>query len=456
MERGSKFQFKRKIYKDLLTWKQYYSHDYGLLIEGARRVGKSTIVEQFAKNEYRSYIIVDFDKVGNPVKEIFQDGFDDLDTLFNRLSVYYNTPLYPRNSLIVFDEVQKFPRIHEGMKYLIEDGRYDFVETGSLITLKLLGKRFTNPSEVMNIRMNPMDFEEFLWANGDLVTYPFLRDRLEKRIPLTYPVHRKILATFRTYMCVGGMPEAVNQYLNDKVNFTKVDTAKRSINKLYEDDLRKYDRDYRTFTSAAYSHIPAYLSNKNKTFRYNQIKNGAEYISLINTIEGIEKSLVGNICRNISNPEIALGLSVIPEQIKIYSSDTGLLVTQALDSEGQTSDDIYKSLIFDRLSTNNGMFFENAVAQALTSSGHKLYYHTFKKSRDDVKKQYKIDFVIIKNGEICPIEVKSSSYSRHTSLDLFSQKYKGRGIGEKYIIYSKDFKKEGDTLYLPIYMAGLI
>ena len=273
--------FKGKIYEELLNWKKESNGKSALLIEGARRVGKSTIVEYFAKNEYKSYILVDFDKEGDSIKDLFKDGFRDLDSLFKSLSIYYGVNLYKRNSLIIFDEIQKFPRIHEGMKYLVEDGRYDFIATGSLITLKLLTNDITIPSEVENIKMYPHDFEEFLWAIGDEVTPNYIKESFLKSKSLGDILHRKIINLYRIYMCVGGMPQAIEQYNLDRVNLSKVDKVKRRIINLYKDDLRKYDNKYNTFANNIFSFIPSFLSRKNKSFVFSKVKKVVDILILL-------------------------------------------------------------------------------------------------------------------------------------------------------------------------------
>ncbi len=448
--------FKRKIYQQLLDWKHQYQGKRALLIEGARRVGKSTILRQFAKNEYKSFIMIDFDEEGDEIKELFNNGFRNLDIFFQRLSVFYQIPLYERQTLIIFDEIQKFPRAHEAMKYLVKDGRYDFIETGSLITLKLMSSNITIPSEVKNISMYPMDFEEFLWAIGDNLTFAFLREHFVKKMPLGNSMHKKMMELFRTYLCVGGMPQAIEQYVKDKTNLSKVDEVKRDIIKLYEDDLLRYDSIYRTFTHQIYSFIPSFLSNKNKIFKYSKIKKGGKYTQYMHSIDGIKKSMTANICVNVSDPSIGLSLSAKAEEFKIYNADTGLLISQILANHNLTSTNLYKQIIFDKLSINNGMIFENAVSQALISSGHNLFFCVFKKIYNNISKKYELDFISEKDGKIIPIEVKSSSYKQHHSIDAFIEKYKDKNVSNSYIIYSKDLYCEKNIIYLPIYMTYFI
>lgn len=445
--------FKRKIYKQILNWKKESNGTTALLIEGARRVGKSTIVTEFAKNEYQSFILVDFDKEGDDLKEIFSHGFGNLDSFFMSLSAYYNVPLYKRKSLIIFDEIQKFPRAHEGIKYLVQDGRYDFIETGSLITLKLLTKEITLPSEVENIYMYPMDFEEFLWALNDNITIPTIKQHFDSKIPLGNGLHHKILIQYRTYMAVGGLPQAIDQYIKDKTNLLKVDAIKRRILDLYTSDLKKYDLECKTITSEVFSKIPSFLTNKNGLVTFADFNKNYRYQNLVSTIDGIKKSMVAIICENVSEPSIGLSLNALPNEMKIYQADTGLLITQILSNNKEANKDIYKKVIIDRLSLNNGMIFENAVAQALVASGHNLYFHKFKENKGDCTNNYEIDFLIERKGKIVPIGVKSSSYRNHRSLDKFIEKYKDIKTNESYIIYAKDLYVEGKVTYIPIYMT---
>ena len=313
------------------------------MLEGARRVGKSTIVKQFAQHEYKSFIFVDFNEEGEGIKELFKGGFRNLDDFFRALSTYYHVDLYPREFLIVFDEIQKFPRAHEGMKYFVKDGRYDFIETGSLITLKLLNNKFIIPSEVEYLSMYPMDFEEFLMALGDTTTISQLQYHFDNKKPLGDVINRRMMNLYMTYLRVGGMPQAIEQFLKDNVNLSKVDKVKREIIKLYEDDLKNYDNKYKTITSNIYSFIPAFLANKNKAVNFNKIKKHSDYLSLANSFDGLKKSMVGNICSNVLDPPIGLNLTVEPNNIKIYSQDTGLLITQILSNTDSTSTDIYKN-----------------------------------------------------------------------------------------------------------------
>lgn len=448
--------FKRKIYSKMLEWRRNSDGDSGLLIQGPPGVGKSTLVQKFAKEQYRASIIIDFAEPDSIVRNLFEDHLDDMDFLFNRLSVYYQTPLYPRESLLVLENVEHFPRAYEAMKYLIADGRFDLLETASMLTFQRMGRRFLIPSEVEEFQLNPMDFEEFLWANGNEVTFPYIRQCFESGTPLFEGVHRRMMADFRTYMCVGGMPSAVRQYLKDPTNFDLLDIEKSKIIDGYTQMLNQYDKRFKTSTKAVYEKMPSFLSEPSRTIRYGQIKPGGEYFSLRKTIWALERSFVANLSQNVYDLRANPFLFTIVEQLKVYAADTGLLLTQFCKNGQSASRELYKDLLFNPLSLHQGMFFENAVAQALTAAGHPLYYHTFKKKRADPKKQYEVDFLIEKNGKFCPVELKPSNYQRHASLDMFRAKYHGPRLGEGYVIYGKNLKKEGDITYLPIYMAGLL
>lgn len=446
--------FKRKLYDTLLQWKKEESGKSALLIEGIRRVGKSTLVEEFAKNEYKSYILIDFDKEDKDVRAIFQKGFRKLDDFFRSLSEYYdNTPLYERNTLFIFDEVQRFPRAREAIKYLVKDGRFDFIETGSLITMKLIKKDMTLPSEETSITLFPMDFEEFLWSQKDYDTIPSLKSHFETLTPFGNEVNNVNMSKFLTYMVVGGMPQVVETFLNDKTSYSKADTQKRKILDLYEGDLGKYDREAHTHTFQAFHNLSSNLNRHNKELIFASVKTSYGYRQLQDTIKGIIDSKIALPCYNSTSPEVGLSLYAREKSLKLYMADTGLLITQALKDKVVTTDDVYKKLVLGKLNTNKGMFFENAVAQSLTSAGHHLFFHKFHSSKDKKDKEKEIDFMIQRNGKISPIEVKSSSYSNHKSLDAFLQKYKVKKLGQPYVIYGKDIKQENGVTFLPIYLT---
>ena len=440
--------FKRKIYERLLEWKRESNGKSALMIQGARRIGKSTIVEEFAKKEYSSYLIIDFNRASEEVKSLFDDLMD-LDFIFLRLQAIYNVVLHRRRSAIIFDEVQKCPNARQAIKYLVQDGRYDYIETGSLISIKQNTKGITIPGEEEQIDMYPMDFEEFRWALGDTATVPLIRSFFEKRISLG-AAHRIKERDLRLYMLVGGMPQAVNEYI-DTNNLAKVDAVKRRIIKLYSDDFMKIDPSGKL--SKLFMSIPAQLSKN--TSRYyassvvGRLGSDLEEEMLIN----LEDSKAVLVSYHSDDPNIGMSLSRDTSRYKLFIADTGLFVTMAFWDKDFTENIIYQKLLADKLETNLGYVYENIVAQMLTSSGNKLFYYTFEK---DEKHLCVIDFLLSRGNKICPIEVKSSGYKSHTSLDTFRAKFSSR-IKNSYLIYTKDFQVgENELLYIPFYMTGMI
>ncbi len=445
--------FERKIYAQMLKWKQLAGGNSALLLEGARRIGKSTIVKQFAKQEYKDYLILDFAQESRDVKRNFEDNIGDMDVFFRNLFLLKGKSLPPRKSVIIMDEVQLFPAARQAIKYLVADGRYDYMETGSLISIKKNVQDILIPSEEYRLKMFPMDFEEFLWAQKDTVTVPAIREAFEKRKPLGDVVHRKIMQSFRTYLAVGGMPQAVAALTEGKT-FEQIDFIKRNILALYEDDLKKYDEDSREKASVIYKTIPEQLENRNSHFRFSKIDKNARYKNYMDAVSFVAESMIGNECINVTKPEVALESFADRSNFKLYLGDTGLLVTQMMKNQGETGTDIYKALIFGRLGIDQGMLLENMVAQILRVNGYELYFHEFLYRPEDAakEKKYEIDFLIVKKKKLCPIEVKSSGYQSHKSLDCFIEKYKLRNE-DRYILYSKDLKMEDGTIYLPFYMA---
>lgn len=444
--------FRRKVYEQLKEWKRLSRGQSAVLIEGARRVGKSTVAEYFARNEYEDYMILDFAQESRDVLVNFEENIGDLDTFFRNLFLLKGKELPPKQAVIIFDEVQLFPKARQAIKYLVKDGRYDYIETGSLISIRKSVKDILIPSEEFRIKMYPMDFEEFLWAKGDNVTAKAIRECFDEKKPMGEGIHRKIMQDFRTYMVVGGMPQAVNALIEGGT-YEQIDFVKRDILRLYEEDLRKSDEETRGRTSAVFKAIPEQLASHNAHFKYAVIEKGARYNQYMESIDFIAEAMMGNACVNVTEPAVTLGLFADRSNFKLYLGDTGLLVTQILQSGVVTDGNLYKSIIFDKLGTNQGMIIENIAAQMLRSRGYDLYFHEFKYQPEDSRreKQYEIDFLIVKKGKPCPIEVKSSNYMRHRSFDLFVQKYPIK-TGERYIIYTKDLKREGDITYLPIYM----
>ena len=448
--------FRRKAYVKLLQWKELAAGTSAVLLEGARRIGKSTIVEEFAKNEYDDYMILDFARENRDVQNLFIDEMDDLDSFFRNLFLLKGRELKGKKCVLIFDEVQLFPQARQAIKYLVADGRYDYIETGSLISIRKNIQNILIPSEEYRIKMYPMDFEEYLWALGDTVTFEAIKSAYEKRKPLGDSIHRKIMKKFRTYMVIGGMPQAVSAFVEGKT-FAQIDFIKRNILSLYEEDLAKYDRDNREKASVVFRTIPEQLENKNSHFKFSVIDKNARYQNYVDAVSFISESMMGNECINVTKPEVALELFADRSNFKLYMGDTGLLVTQIMKSRDETDEDMYKALIIDNLSINQGMIIENVVAQMLRASGHELYFHEYLYTPEDSvrEKKYEIDFMTVKKKKICPIEVKSSGYMSHKSFDYLTKKYQLK-MQDRYIIYTKDLKYKDEIMYIPIYMTMLI
>lgn len=446
--------FKRKIYDKILSWKNENDGRSALLIEGARRVGKSTIVEDFARREYKSYILIDFNKASYEVKELFDDLMD-IDFIFLRLQTIYKKKLEVRKSVIIFDEVQKCPNARQAIKYLVEDGRYDYIETGSLISIKKNTESITIPSEEDKLQMHPMDYEEFRWALGDEVTIPMLRTFWEKRKPLQ-SAHREAARNMRLYMLVGGMPQAVNAYL-DTNNFGKVDAIKRKIIQLYADDFLKIDPSGKA--TQMFMSIPSALSNNKNRYTPTSYIGFVDEDKRVELLKALEDSKCVNMAYHANDPNVGLPIAANFDRFKMYVGDTGLMVTMAFWDKDYTENVIYEKLLSDKLDANLGYIYENIIAQMLTASGNKLFYHTWNKRKEDgtidAKHAYEIDFLISRGHKICPIEVKSSGYKRHTSLDDFCVKYSSR-ILHQYLLYTKDMAKEEQILYVPVYMTPFL
>lgn len=448
--------FKRKVYDKLKQWKSISCGKSAVLIEGARRIGKSTIVEEFAKNEYDDYMILDFAKEGRDIRNNFAENMDNLDVFFRNLFLLKGRSLKGARCVIIFDEVQLFPLARQAIKYLVADGRYDYMETGSLISIRKNVRDILIPSEEYRVRMFPMDFEEYLWALGDDITADVIRDAFTTRKPLGDAIHRKIMNVFRTYMAIGGMPQAVEAYVSG-MTYEQIDFIKRNILDLYEEDLKKYDDENNEKASVIFKTIPEQLENKNSHFRFSLIEKNARYRSYVEAVSFLSESMIGNECINVTQPEISLESYADRSNFKLYLGDTGLLVTQMMRNSDETGTDLYKSLIFDRLGINQGMIMENMVAQMLRALGHELYFHEYMyQPRDSVsEKKYEIDFITVKKRKICPIEVKSSGYTSHKSFDYLIEKYQLK-MEDRYIIYTKDLKFENGIMYIPLYMTMCI
>lgn len=441
--------FRRKIYDKLLEWKTESDGRTALLIEGARRVGKSTVVEEFAKNEYESYILIDFSRASKAVKELFED-ISDLDYLFLQLQLQYKVDLHERRSLIIFDEVQQCPLARQAIKALVADHRYDYVETGSLISIKRNVKDILIPSEERKISMYPMDHEEFLWAVGDLTTIPLLKKVFDSEKPVGVQIHRKLMRDFRLYMLVGGMPQAVNEYIETN-NFRKVDQIKRDILNLYEDDLKKIDPTGKL--SSLFDAIPAQLNKNASRYQVSSVLNGERAENILESIAELKDSKTVLVSYHNNDPNAGMSNNKAPGKFKLFLSDTGLFTTLMFKDRDFTENIIYEKLLNDKLSANLGYLYENAVAQILTANGDALFYHTF--MNESTRRNYEIDFILARKNKVCPIEVKSSGYKTHASLDAFSRKFSDR-ILDKYLIYTKDFAKDEDIFCLPIYLVQFL
>ena len=441
--------FKRKIYDKLLEWKNESRGGTALMIEGARRVGKSTVAEAFGKNEYKSYILIDFSTASSGVRELFDD-ISDLNYFFLQLQLQFKTDLVVRDSLIIFDEVQLFPRARQAIKTLVKDGRYDYIETGSLISIRKNVKDILIPSEERKISMYPMDYEEFMWALGDTVTADMLRQFLESRRPLGDKLHRKQMRDFRLYMLVGGMPQAVNEYLNTN-NFRRIDDIKRDIINLYEDDFRKIDSTGRI--GMMFDAIPAELNKNASRYQVSSVLDGERAGSVAELVAEMTDSKTVIAAYYANDPNAGLSTHKDISRFKLFLADTGLFTTLAFKDRAFTENIIYEKLLNDKLNANLGYMYENIVAQMLTANGNELFYHTF--LNENTRRNYEIDFILARKNKICPVEVKSSGYRTHASLDRFSEKYSDR-IGEKYLIYTKDMQKDRDVLMLPAYYVPFL
>ena len=446
MDKG-KILFKRKLYDDMLRWKNEEHGATALLVEGARRVGKSTLVENFARKEYESFILIDFSKVSKEIAALFDD-ISDLDYFFLRLQVLCNVQLKERKSVIVFDEVQLLPLARQAIKHLVADGRYDYIETGSLISIKRYVDRIIIPSEERRIHLYPLDYEEFLWALGDTATIPLLKVACSGRKPLGDVVNRKLLRDFRLYMLVGGMPQAVSRFIESNDLMT-VDRVKRDIIQLYEDDFRKIDPSGRM--SMLFDAIPGELGKNTSRYQVSGvIGRGTSDETIARFMAELEASMTVNMAYHANDPGVGISLNKDISRYKMYVADTGLFVTLAFKDKDFTENVIYRKLLTDKLDANLGYVYENVVAQMLKAAGHRLYYYTF--PTESGKHNYEIDFLIADGDKVSPIEVKSSGYKTHVSLNAFCKKYSSR-IKNKYLVYTKDLQRDSDVLYLPVYMT---
>ena len=441
--------FKRKAYDKLLQWKAESNGKTALLIEGARRIGKSTLVELFAQQEYESYILIDFANVKPEVTELIVNHISNLDYFFMHLQFIYQVQLHERKSVIIFDEVQQQPLARQAIKYLVKDGRYDYIETGSLISIRKNVQHIVIPSEEERLQMFPMDYEEFRWALGDTATIPLLKQLYDKRQPLGDVIHRQAMRDFRLYMLIGGMPQAVSEYLATN-NLQNVDKVKRNILQLYADDLHKIDPSNKLRT--LFWSIPEELHKNASRYQITTVIENTSTEKRKELIEAMRESMIANVAYHCNDPHVGLHLTTDRAKYKMFLADTGLFVTLAFWDKDFTENIIYQKLLSDKLNTNLGYVYENVVAQMIRSAGNELYYHTFLNEKRNL---YEIDFLLSRSNKLCPIEVKSSGYKSHASLDAFCEKYSAR-IGNRYLVYTKDLRKDGDSLLIPVYMTGLL
>ena len=447
--------FKRKIYEQMLDWKTNQHGTTALLIRGARRVGKSTIAEDFARKEYESYILVDFSKAPQNIHRLFED-VSDLDYIFTQLQLNYRKSLKPHKSVIIFDEIQKQPLARQAIKSLVADGRYDYIETGSLLSIKRKGKSASKknqpksiliPSEETRLDMYPMDYEEFRWALGDNDTIPLLRAMFNNLSPLSDSTNRRMMRDFRLYVLIGGMPQAVNDYL-DTNDLSIVDQRKRSILDLYDEDF--YELDPSGQTSDLFHAIPSQLNSNASRYQVSGVIEGGRLDRLREQINILKDSMTANLAYHANDPSAGLVSHINRDQFKLFCGDTGLFVTLAFWDDAFTENVIYQKLLYDKLKADVGYVYENVMSQILTATGHKLYYHTW--PTPSGKHNYEIDFLLSRKGKICPIEVKSSASNVHVSIDEFQKKFSAR-ILQRYLLHSKDIRKEQDLILLPMYMA---
>ena len=451
----SEIKLKRKLYDELLKWKKEYAPEYALFIKGARRVGKTTIAEDLGRNEYRSFVTVSFQSANDTIRDLFVNSLMDLDYFYNVIQMQYGIKLFKRESLIILDEIQLYPLARQALKTLLADGRYDFIETGSLagITKKSRKAEILIPSEEYAIEMFPLGFEEFLWAMGDDMTMPFMRYSYENLKPLRQ-VHKDIFRKFREYMCVGGMPQAVVRYCEEK-DFERVDFVKKEILVLYRNDIKNQEEENSTYVGNILENIPSELSKheKSSTFKLSHVNKNARYREYSGPLNWLSEAMIVNVARNVTDPSPALTLSMDDERFKCYLLDTGLLINLSFGDGSYMDNDFYKAILTDKLHINEGMFVENVVAQCLRSNGHKILFYV--EYNDNGKPVMEIDFLIRKDRKVIPVEAKSGKAFAIKSLQNFKKKFSNR-VGLQYVLHDGDIKRDGETIYLPYYMAAVI
>lgn len=444
-------ELERKAYASMLEWKERSRGSTAMLIDGARRVGKSHLALSFAKREYRSHLLIDFSIASREVKDLFIYEMMDIDMFFEKLLASTGASLHRRESVIIFDEVQFFPRAREMIKHLVADGRYDYIETGSLMSIEYNVKDILIPSEEERIRLNPLDFEEFLWATGDRSSADIVRGFYERRAPLGDAAHRRLMNMFRRYMLVGGMPQPVLAYL-ESGSFEDSDREKRRIIELYRNDVAKYANGYKERVRSVFDSVPSQLSRREKKFRLSSLEKGARSRQYEDAFMWLEDGRLINQCFNATDPSIGLQMYTDASH-KCYMADTGLLVTHSIDTSAVTRESVYRSILLEKAGINEGAFMENVVAQELVASGHRLFFYA-RSDRENRENDMEIDFLIVRDGKVCPVEVKSSRLT-HASLTKFVRKF-GKRIGQPIILCTKDVSEKDGILFLPVYMAMLL
>ena len=450
-------EIKRKIYNKILDWKNETNGKKALLVEGARRIGKSTVVEEFAQREYKSYILIDFNKAKKKVKDAFDD-LDSLDVFFQTISLEYNSRLYPRESLIIFDEIQKYPKAREAIKYLVADGRYDYIETGSLISIKENVEKITIPSEERKIQMYPVDFEEFMIYMGEEILLEYIRKCFDEGNPLDRQMHTKAMRLFTEYMLVGGMPQAVVAYKKNGRDFHAADIEKRDILELYKDDIKKAVKKYKSKVSAIFENLPGFLSTHEKRIVLSEVDKNGTFDRYDEPLFWLGDSMICNLCYKCNDPNVGLALNKNDSYVKCYMGDTGLLVSHAFSENEIMEDRLYKQIMDGKLSLNRGMLYENVIAQMITASGRKLFFYT-RYSEEKHRNDIEIDFIISNDSKtkfrISPIEVKSAKNYTTTSLGTFKDIFKKR-IDRQIIVHPKNYSEEDGIIKIPPYMMFLI
>jgi len=442
--------FNRKAYGKLLKWKEQTQGESAMLIEGARRVGKSYLSKRFAENEYESYIYLDFANIEKEIIGLFENEMTDLDLFFLKLQTFYGVQLINRKSCIIFDEVQIYPRARQMIKYLVADGRYDYIETGSLISIKQNVQDIVIPSEEDSLQLNPLDYEEFLEALGETILTKYIRECFQKKVPLGAALHRKAMNLFRIYMIVGGMPQAVEKYCETK-NLEEVHRVKQRILKLYREDISKFAKGYESKVVSIFDEIPTQLTKHEKKFKLASLNKNARFREYEDSFMWLAESKIVNHCFNSTEPTLGINLNVDRLTLKCYMADTGLLMTHAIEDGTVLEEEVLKAIMFDRVGINEGMFVENIVSQMLVASGHKLFFFS-RVDKEDYHNNIEIDFLIRDKKKICPIEVKSGDYKKHTSIDRFLRKYSDK-VGNAYIICTKDLAEEENVTVIPVYMT---